>query len=240
MTKSYQKESPETIQKLFNSIASRYDTANSLMSFHMHALWNNRLAKELINRSHPTTILDLCAGTGEIAKRLNSYCKKQENTTPDIHLVDFSAEMLHVAKSSCKNGQFSFHERDAQDLHFQNELFDIASVAYGIRNVKDTKKCFQEVHRVLKSGGWFGILELTRPKNPLIQAFHKLYLHTALPVIGRCFCANKEAYNYLSNSIQSFVSPQTLADLLKETGFESISIKSLSFGIATLILAKKR
>jgi demethylmenaquinone methyltransferase / 2-methoxy-6-polyprenyl-1,4-benzoquinol methylase len=242
MTKKYYKDSPESIQKLFGSIAKRYDRANSLMSFHLHALWNKKLVRELVKKSTPSTLLDLCAGTGEITKRLYDHSVKKKLKPPHIDLVDFSQEMLEVATTRCETlqgGSFAYHVQNAEELLFENNRFCAVSMAYGIRNVQNTEKCIKEVHRVLKKDGWFGIVELTRPENRLLRGLHKLYLHTALPVIGRCFCANKEAYSYLSSSIGHFISPYNIKTILEKSGFDSVQITPLQWGIATLILARK-
>ncbi len=245
MNKTYVKQSPETIKKLFNSIAARYDIANSINSFHMHTLWNKRLVQGLFQGEKPKKILDICAGTGEISWTALRFCQKKKIELPEFHLVDFSSEMLMQAKSFCQTLQeplqkhFFFYEQDAEALHFDENSFDTISCAYGIRNVQNTKKCFQELYRVLKPNGRLGILELTRPKNWLLKLLHKAYTHTVLPLVGRCVCANSQAYSYLSTSIQHFESPDEMHVLLRDCGFENVYIQPLHFGITTLIMAQK-
>lgn len=246
MTNQYRKDSPESIQALFNSIASRYDRANSLMSFHMHALWNQRLVSEVVARIKSKTVLDLCAGTGEISWRTWLYYKKHGIIPPDIHLVDFSHEMLTRAEEFCQKlslddqKHFFFHVQDAEKLLFEEQFFDAAFCAYGIRNIRDRTSCLKRVHKVLKPGGLFAIAELTRPENLVLKTLHKAWLKTAIPLIGRLFCRNDAAYTYLTNSIEHFVSPQELKTELAVAGFDPIEIIPLHAGIVTIIIAKKK
>lgn len=241
----YDKNNPSSIRALFDNIAPRYDLGNSILSLSMHTLWNKRLVSELINRAKPQEMVDLCAGTGDIALRALTCALKQGKHIPNFHLVDFSEQMLAVATErvsklpEAQKSKFSFYQADVQALPQETSSFDAVSIAYGIRNVKNCTACIAEIHRILKPGGWLGIVELTRPENCIMNTLHKLYLSTALPVVGKCICSNKEAYSYLRQSIQKFVSPKELARALQNSGFTNIEIVSLHGGIATLILAQK-
>jgi len=233
MKTSYDTHNPSSIRSLFDNIAPRYDLGNALLSFHLHRVWNRSLVHFLAQKK-PEILLDLCCGTGEIARRL---MKKLPHS--QFCLVDFSEEMLKVAKERIKRDQTRFIQADAQELPLEDSAFDSVSLAYGIRNVEKRPLCFAEVHRVLKTGGWIGIAELTRPQVPLFSQLHKLYLRTIVPFIGKAITSNKEAYSYLCKSIEAFVSPQELATELKSAGFDKIIIQPETFGIATLIFAQK-
>ncbi len=228
----YSKDDPQTIEKLFDSIASRYDLGNSLNSFCLHKLWNRRLIKTAL-KNDPKTLLDLCAGTGEIAKGC-LQCSQ------DLHivLVDFSGEMLAVAKKRIKN-RADFLQANAEHLPLQNESFDAATCAYGIRNIQNRKAAFSELYRVLKPNGTLAICELTRPDNSLLKGLHNAYLATMVPLIGRLLTKNHNAYTYLSKSINSFISKETVAKELQDAGFCNVQIAPQSFGIATLFFANK-
>lgn len=237
---SYNKNHPESIQKMFNAIAKRYDAANALMSFNLHRQWNKKLINSLNDRYKDPVLLDLCSGTGDIAYE---YLKEASKPST-VYLLDFSEEMLEVAKQKAsKYG--SDHDNihcllaDAQSIPLDDSSIPLATVAYGIRNVKDPYKCFQEVHRVLKPGGQFSILELTQPSNPVLKLGHAIFLKTMLPLIGRFATPDKEAYHYLCNSIQAFTPPEDLKLKLIQAGFSQCSIKSLNGGIATLFICKK-
>jgi demethylmenaquinone methyltransferase / 2-methoxy-6-polyprenyl-1,4-benzoquinol methylase len=237
----YQKENPSSIQSLFDTIAPRYDVGNSLMSFHMHSLWNKRLARELLDRSRPKEMLDLCAGTGEIVWRALAYALKQGMTVPHFHLIDFSSEMLQIAKSRSQQlqGQFLFTEANVEALPLGSSSFDAVSIAYGIRNVQHMDLCMKEVYRVLRPGGWLGIIELTRPKTHFMRYMHNIYLKTMVPMWGKWAIRNEDAYKYLCKSIQSFICPEKVLEILRGTGFTSTSSTQLCGGIATLFFAQK-
>jgi demethylmenaquinone methyltransferase / 2-methoxy-6-polyprenyl-1,4-benzoquinol methylase len=233
----YSKENPSTIQAMFGSIASQYDKTNAVLSFGLNSLWNRKLALSL----HSTLFADLCCGTGAIAFR--QLRGVDESCTG--YLIDFCPEMLAYAQARAERMNMMQHslkyiQADVQEIPLPNQCITSATMAYGIRNVKEPLRCLREVHRLLKPGGRFGILELTEPSNPLLRFGHRLYLKTMLPVLGKLLTSNQEAYSYLCNSIQSFIKPQELAKLMGEAGFVDIEVKPLHGGIATLIIGRVR
>ncbi len=239
----YSQQNPKTIQSMFGSIAKSYDRTNAILSFQLHRLWNQKLMQAtLANRQTDShTIADLCCGTGAITLPwLTTQLTQQK-----VFLVDFCQEMLDCAMDKASklklNELHSMHliNADVQELPLESSSIDCATLAYGIRNVNSPKKCFEEAYRTLKKGGTLGILELTEPENRFLRFGHRLYLKTALPVLGKLFTKNAAAYQYLSRSIQTFVKPAELKILLKEAGFSSVEVVPLSFGIATLLIAKK-
>jgi demethylmenaquinone methyltransferase/2-methoxy-6-polyprenyl-1,4-benzoquinol methylase len=241
-TKTYKKDEPDTIRTMFNSIAQRYDRGNAILSFNMHRLWNRKLVKKTISRSNNTRpiLLDLCAGTGDIAfDHLKKIKEKQH-----AYLLDFSEEMLLVARDKAQDEALKHHQieyitADAQDIPLLEESVEAVTIAYGIRNVQRPQQCFNEIFRVLKAGGRVGILELSRPKNILLRAMHRMYLKTMLPLMGKLITSNGAAYDYLSSSIYKFVAPHELRQQLEKAGFNNVQIKSLMGGIATIITADK-
>ncbi|MDR3624604.1 MAG: bifunctional demethylmenaquinone methyltransferase/2-methoxy-6-polyprenyl-1,4-benzoquinol methylase UbiE [Chlamydiales bacterium] len=235
----YDKNAPTTIQTMFDSIAPSYDRANQILSFGMHSFWNRSLVRHLKQKKPAKVFLDLCSGTGEIAF---AYLKNLQSP-PKTYLLDFSASMLAIAKEKAKKLKTTRHlhyiQGDAEKINLKSDSVDHISMAYGIRNIKNPNKCIKEAFRVLKNGGRLGILELTRPKNGLIRMLHSCYLKGFLPIIGKYVTSNKNAYNYLSSSIASFLSPSELEKILKETGFAKIETIPLLGGIATLLIASK-
>lgn len=236
----YNKQDPTSIQKMFGSIAKQYDRTNAILSFKLHKKWNSELISQMTGKHTPRTYLDLCCGTGEIAI---NYLKKCQ-TACDAYLLDFCPEMLAYAKERAAvlkshNHRITYLQADAQSIPLTKESIDCATVAYGIRNIPNTEKCFKEIYRVLKDGGRVGILELTQPKNPFLKIAHKLYLRLLMPIIGRVATSNKEAYQYLCNSIQAFSKPEELEQSLLKIGFKNTRILPLMGGIATLLLAEK-
>lgn len=240
MTK-YQKENPETIQAMFGSIAKNYDRTNAIQSLMLHRHWNNFLI-EIAQRTNPRNkILDLCCGTGDIAFGLLKNTPKP----CQAYLLDFCPEMLECAKEKAGKLKYlephslRFLQADAQKIPLPANSIDCATVAYGIRNVKDPVKCVQEAFRVLRKGGSFSILELTQPENRFLRWGHAFYLKNVIPLLGKIFTSNQRAYSYLQNSIKAFTPPQELEKILKQAGFKKISRESLTGGIATIITGVK-
>lgn len=237
----YQKESPQTIQAMFNDIAKRYDLTNNVMSFSLHKYWNRALVKSTVETNKSHVYLDLCSGTGDIGFDYLRFCKHSCQAC----LIDFSQEMLKIAQQKetkklfRQQHQISYLEADVQSIPLPNAFADRLTMAYGIRNVQNLTKCFKEAYRLLKPGGLFGILELTRPKNVFVRTGHRFYLKRMLPIFGRFLNNNQAAYSYLSQSIDTFTSPEDLEKLLKKAGFYKTVQKSLTGGIATIILAYK-
>jgi demethylmenaquinone methyltransferase/2-methoxy-6-polyprenyl-1,4-benzoquinol methylase len=216
---TYDKTNPLSIRALFDSIAPRYDFGNAVLSGNLHRLWNRRLVAQVLAAS-PHNVLDLCCGTGEIAKRMMSK-------RPDCSytLVDFSEEMLELAKKRLSSGVFV--QADAEVLPLADSSFDAATCAYGIRNI-------QNINRAL-----VGIVELTRPTGPVLGALHTMYLHTMVPLVGRAITSNEAAYKYLCKSIEAFVPPEQIVQELESAGFCQVEQKPQTFGIATLFFGKK-
>lgn len=240
MMKNYNKQDPQSIQALFGSIAKKYDRANAILSLRMHKHWNEKLVNEVGIHLHSSTFLDLCCGTGDIAF---SYLKKASSPKKAI-LVDFCAEMLACAQEKAEQLKLNQHhikylQADVQQIPLPDSHVSIATIAYGIRNVQNPERCFQEVHRILKPGGIFGILELTQPTQPMIKFGHRIYLRYLLPLLGNWVTSNREAYQYLCQSIQQFIPPSQLEKMLQQADFKHISRISLAGGIATILLARK-
>ncbi|MCH1430770.1 MAG: bifunctional demethylmenaquinone methyltransferase/2-methoxy-6-polyprenyl-1,4-benzoquinol methylase UbiE [Chlamydiales bacterium] len=241
LLKEYKTQDPQVIKSLFASIAHSYDRTNSIMSGFLHKWWNRRLIDSSFADKREGPYLDLCSGTGAIAL---AYLEKQSQKK-EVTLADFCPQMLDEAKKKAIHAgldskhQLRFVEADAQELPFEDNSFDCITMAYGLRNIKDPARALSECFRVLKPSGRLAILELTRPRNFLFKKIHASYLHHILPIMGRLFSQNQEAYEYLSESIQQFVSPTQLKHLLLEIGFKKSKSQSLTFGTAHIIFADK-
>lgn len=224
----YHKNAPETIQAMFATIAHHYDRANTTFTFGLHKRWNRQLIRALGDPKH---LLDLCAGTGEVAF---GYLKKNQNSS--AILLDFCPEMLAIAqqKGQSLQGRFELITADAQTIPLPDNSVDAVALSYGIRNIKDPEKCFHEVHRVLARGGSFVILEATRPTSLFPKMGHWLHTRFLLPLLGKIVAKNIEAYKYLASSVNEFSSPDTLEVLLYKVGFQQVNRRSLTFGSATL------
>lgn len=203
----------------FSQIARRYDRNNAILSFGMHAFWNRKLRQAIIPHIQNGTYLDICAGTGAISIPLASQANK-------AILLDLCPEMLAIAKDRAPHLEILC--ADAQEIPLPDNSINAISCAYGIRNVPDPLKCAHEVHRILKPGCRFAILELTRPNNFLAR----FYLHRCIPLLG-------PAYKYLSESIQKFTDPHTLASQFESTGLRTLSIRPFAFNAATLSIFER-
>lgn len=230
---NYQKSSPETIQAMFAAIAPNYDRGNTLSSLGLHKLWNRKLIEAMKGTDY---LLDLCAGTGEIAF---GFLKHYPNSK--AILIDFCSEMLAIAekKGGALQGRFAILQGDAQKIPLCDGSVNGVTIAYGIRNVKEPICCLNEVFRVLSPGGKLGILELTRPISPIAKLGHKIYTHLVLPILGKISAKNPAAYRYLANSVNAFDSPETIFLHLKKIGFKNIEVQPLTLGTATLFTAIK-
>ncbi len=236
----YSKETPETIQSMFGNIAKDYDRGNAVLSFSMHRIWNAALVREVTQNQPHGTLLDLCAGTGDIGYQ---YLKKAKGKGHVI-LLDFCEQMLGCAQEKASElelnkEQVQFVQADAQEIPLDDNSVDAITVAYGIRNVKEPSKCIAEAFRVLRPGGTFGILELTRPHNPLMKLGHSAYLKTVLPLLGKMVASDQEAYEYLCNSIHNFISPHEMEQIMMEKGFRSTHQRPLMGGVATIVTGMK-
>lgn len=236
----YTKKDPKTIENMFDNIAPQYDFANSLMSLNLHKGWNEKLAKTVLADGSPKRYLDICCGTGEIAFNL----LKHVDYECEAFLLDFSEKMLDCAKAKAgtlpqKQHQMHYLRADAQQIPLPSDSIDAATIAYGIRNVQNPEKCIREVYRVLRKGASFAILELTQPNNQVLKFGHKLYMKAFLPMIGKYVTADRDAYQYLCGSIQEFLKPSDLENLLKKIGYQNTRIQPLTLGVATIIKGQK-
>lgn len=237
---TYKKDSPQTIQAMFSSIAHQYDRANAILSFNRHKVWNRKLVELVTQFQKGHTLIDLCAGTGDISLAYLKECRGPSR----VVMLDFCHEMLDKAaeKSTRFKNQghtIEFVQGDAQCIPFADHFASCVTIAYGIRNVKNPAACIGEIHRVLKPGGRFGILELTRPSNPFMRFGHQVYTRTLLPVLGKLVTSNKDAYTYLCNSIRDFTPPEVLEEIIQKTGFKEIERLPLFGGVATIFTGRK-
>jgi demethylmenaquinone methyltransferase/2-methoxy-6-polyprenyl-1,4-benzoquinol methylase len=237
----YDKNSPQSIQAMFGSIAQQYDKTNAALSFRLHQKWNKHLVYSVKQSELDSSLLDLCCGTGEIA-----FTYLNNSVHPcEMYLIDFCKEMLACAQEKAKRLDLHEHklayiQADVQEIPLANCSINCATMAYGIRNVQSPTLCLAEVYRVLKPDGLFGILELTQPTSSILRFGHKIYLTSILPLLGKFFTSNQAAYEYLCNSIKTFIRPEELKAMLEQAGFKNISIEPLNGGIATIILGQKK
>jgi len=223
----------EAIRGFFESIAFRYDSINSLLSFRWDEAWRKKAARQILEGGGKRgAILDLGVGTGKFLERFLGE-KSWERAVG----VDFAREMLKRARARL-GLRCQLIQADIHDLPFEAESFDLVISSFTLRSVKDLPHFFGEVRRVLTPGGKAAFLCLTRPSG-LPRILYAPYLKCYLPLVGGMLSREPKAYRFLSESIQTFFSPPEIQRELESSGFKGVSIFPFSFGLATLILAEK-
>ena len=228
-TKVNPKEKTKLVQKVFSKVAKNYDLMNDLMSFGSHRFWKKKFV-EIINPKKNEIIIDTGSGTGDIAKNI---LKTKFNG--ELHLLDLNSQMLNIGKSTIrKNKNVYFHQGNAEDLKFKNNTFDKYAIAFCLRNITNIEKSIEEALRVLKFGGIYFCLEFSSPNSILTSQLYKKYRTRTLPLIGKLIAKNKEAYKYLSESIDLFPNQEKLKYIIEKIGFSSVSYINLFDGIVAI------
>lgn len=219
----------EKVRNMFADIADDYDRVNSILSFGVHHAWRTRTV-QLSGAKPGDKVLDCATGTGDLAMEF----KEKVGDAGYVLGTDFCKEMIEHApeKAAEENLEVDFEVADAMDLPYESDRFDIASIAFGIRNVDDPIKSLQEMGRVVKPGGKVVILEFGQPKG-LLKYPYELYSQYIMPTLGGWISGNKEAYTYLPRTSAKFPAGQNFIELMKESGsFTSQMFEKLTGGIA--------
>jgi demethylmenaquinone methyltransferase/2-methoxy-6-polyprenyl-1,4-benzoquinol methylase len=219
------------IKEMFEGVAPRYDLLNRVLSLGVDRRWRRRVVESLELRPEHR-VLDLCCGTGDLALEI----ARESSCTA----CDFTWNMLTRArkKSAAAGRPIALACADALELPFGDDLFDRATIAFGIRNLESMSAGLAEIRRVLKPGGRLAILEFSQPNRGWLKLPYRIYLGWLLPAVGGLL-SRGEAYRYLAESIQGFPVPEALVGLLKEVGFSEPRYSRLSGGIVALHLASK-
>jgi demethylmenaquinone methyltransferase/2-methoxy-6-polyprenyl-1,4-benzoquinol methylase len=237
-------KSARRIREMFGEISPRYDFLNHFLSVGTDFYWRWR-AVRAVPLEPGVPLLDVCTGTGDLAI---AYWKQGAGRVPVVG-SDFAHEMLRLARDKSKNKQrkqpaatepLCFLEADTQQLPFHDNLFQLVSVAFGLRNVTDTETGLREMIRVCKPSGHVLVLEFTMPTGAVIGRLYRCYFRHVLPRIGQLLSGNRQsAYNYLPDSVSEFPQGESLVELMRQSGLEAVCWKSLTFGTAALYWGKK-
>ncbi len=221
MTHPTGKERGAYVQDMFTRIAHRYDLMNRLMTAGQDAEWRKQVIKQA-NLKPKARLLDLGAGTGDLARE----ALKQQ---PDVRVVaaDFTLEMMRVGQ---RNGSLPWSAADALNLPFGEKTFDAVVSGFLMRNVGDLQQALKEQYRTLKPGGRIIILDTTKPKRNWFSPFIWLYMHVVIPLLGRLISGAGDAYNYLPDSTEGFVSAEEMTVRMAAVGFKRINFERLMFG----------
>ncbi|MCX7735174.1 MAG: bifunctional demethylmenaquinone methyltransferase/2-methoxy-6-polyprenyl-1,4-benzoquinol methylase UbiE [Candidatus Kapabacteria bacterium] len=224
----------ESIQSMFSAIANSYDRANEILSLGLYKKWYKELLK-LAAPNDNDSIIDLATGTGNLA-----ILFKKHNNKLKVTGVDFSQNMLTIAKEKCQkeNLDINWTLGDATHLDFPNKTFNIATISFGIRNVSSIEDCLKEMARIVKTDGKILILEFGTPIG-FIKHFYKFYSNFIIPIIGGIITGNKKAYSYLNQSSLEFPYGEKFIEIIKTTKlFKNFHFKPLFNGIAYLYYAE--
>lgn len=237
----YQKTAPETrtklVREVFESVAPKYDVMNDIMSLGIHRLWK----RDFVNSVEPKAdeaILDLAGGTGDIAFLMQKARSKFTSPTNKITICDINPAMLNVGKQRAMDrglhGKFNWVEGNAEELPFDDNSFDVVTIAFGLRNVTRLSKALADILRVLKPGGRFYCLEFSHIPVPLLQKAYDRYSFSFLPWMGEKVAGDRAAYQYLAESIRAFPDQQALVKLMQDAGFSAVRYRNVSVGIAAI------
>ncbi len=225
------------VTAMFDNIAHSYDFLNHLLSFGIDRYWR-RKAVRIIGRAYVSPeILDVAAGTGDLSLAAMKISPRH------ITGIDVSSKMLELGRKKILrkglDGIIDLREGDSENIFFPDGTFDVAMVAFGVRNFNDPLKGLKEMKRVVREGGMVLVLEFSRPvRFPVRQLYNFYFLHI-LPFIGKVFSGDGGAYRYLPESVLQFPDNDSFMSLMSDAGLESVRQKRLTFGIASIYTGLK-
>ncbi len=223
--------------KIFDKIAGTYDLLNHLLSFGVDIYWRKVAIANLPKREN-LHCLDLACGTGDLTIAL-AKAKNVEKVTG----LDMSKGMVDLGLIKIKNKNLdtkaSMQIGDGVEIPTADEIFDVTTVSFGIRNFPDPQKSLINMHRVLKENGRSMVLEFSIPKNFFFRGVYFFYFRYLLPFVGNLISKHKDAYSYLNETVEDFPYGEDFAKLMKNAGFKNVHYKELTFGIATLYIGDK-
>jgi len=225
---------PQRIHSMFAAIARRYDRANTILSGGIHHWWRRRAVRWSGARPGDR-VLDCATGTGDLAIAF----WKVVGSAGRVAGIDFVPEM--IARARAKSRHIRFEVADVTALPFDDASFDVASIAFGIRNVGEPGKAIAEMARVVRGGGRVMVIEFGRPRRKFFAAVYDFYRTRVIPAVGGLITGQKQAYEYLDRSSVAFPHGEGFAALMRESAdFESVDFRPLTFGIAYLYRGVKR
>lgn len=232
MTQLTGKERGEYVQNMFTRIAHRYDLMNRLMTAGQDVHWRKEVIEHARLQKY-STLLDLGSGTGDLAREALKQQPKAK-----IIAADFTLEMMRVGQRQV-NSSLPWSAADALNLPFRNNTFDAIVSGFLMRNVGDIQQALREQYRALKPGGRLVILDTTKPKRNLFTPLIWLHMHVVIPLLGGLLSGFKDAYNYLPDSTEDFVTAKELVVRMAAVGFKKINFEVLMFGTIAIHWGEK-
>lgn len=220
------------VQGVFNSVASRYDVMNDVMSAGVHRLWKDAMMDWLAPKPGQR-LLDVAGGTGDISFRFLKRAGYGHATVLDL-TEPMLVEGRKRAEASAMQDSLDWVTGDAMALPFPDNTFDVYTISFGIRNVTRPAEALKEAFRVLKYGGRLMVLEFSQIPNPGLQKLYDLYSFNVIPRMGQMIAGDRDSYQYLVESIRNFPDQDTFLTMVRDAGFENAAYRNLTMGVATL------
>jgi demethylmenaquinone methyltransferase/2-methoxy-6-polyprenyl-1,4-benzoquinol methylase len=221
------------VAEVFHSVAAKYDVMNDLMSGGIHRLWK-RITIESSGARAGQQILDIAGGTGDLTRRFAEIV----GPSGKVVLADINDSMLKVGRDKLINkgvaGNVEYVQANAECLPFEDNTFDIITIAFGLRNVTDKDAALRSMNRVLKPGGKLMVLEFSKTNNPLMTKVYDFYSFNILPKMGEIIANDAESYRYLAESIRMHPDQETLKGMMDNAGFVQTRYRNLTQGIVAL------
>jgi demethylmenaquinone methyltransferase/2-methoxy-6-polyprenyl-1,4-benzoquinol methylase len=221
------------VGEVFDSVASRYDIMNDLMSAGIHRIWK-RFTIELSGVRRGNRVLDIAGGTGDLAAKFAPMVGDEG----EVVLADINASMLRVGRDRLLDkgvrGNLHFVQADAQYLPFPDDYFDCITIAFGLRNVTDKDLALRSMLRILKPGGRLLVLEFSKPRNPLLSRAYDAYSFGVLPFMGRLVAGDSDSYQYLAESIRMHPDQETLRQMMEDAGFVRCDYHNMTGGVVAV------
>lgn len=230
--------SSERVKKIFTDIAWDYERFNKYSSFGQYRNW----LKTLIDKApiRPDSLmLDIAGGTGDV-----TFMACERKKPAHIILSDYTPAMLDVAQTRLDAGEANgvpivLAVVDGQNIPFDDDVFDIVTMSYGIRNMPEREKALSEMYRVLRPGGALCVLEFSTPPNPLMRLGYDVYLRWGIPAWGKIVTGDDSGFVYLANSIKAFPDQEGFSKMLYDAGFSRVEYTNVTFGVAAVHIAYK-
>ncbi|OKY26638.1 MULTISPECIES: bifunctional demethylmenaquinone methyltransferase/2-methoxy-6-polyprenyl-1,4-benzoquinol methylase UbiE [Thalassotalea] len=218
---------------VFHSVAQQYDVMNDLMSFGIHRLWK-RFTIDASGVRPGNNVLDLAGGTGDLTAKFSKLVGREGR----VILADINSSMLNVGRDKLRDKglvqNIEYVQANAEYLPFEDNTFDIITIAFGLRNVTHKDRALRSMYRVLKPGGRLLVLEFSKPEHEIMNKAYDFYSFNILPKMGELIAKDGDSYQYLAESIRMHPDQETLKQMMDAAGFEQTSYKNLTDGIVAL------
>jgi len=226
-------EKESKVASVFHSVAQQYDVMNDLMSFGIHRLWK-RFTIDSSGVRPGNKVLDLAGGTGDLTAKFSQLVGREGK----VILADINSSMLNVGRDKLRDRglvqNIEYVQANAQYLPFEDNTFDVITIAFGLRNVTDKDMALRSMYRVLKPGGRLLVLEFSKPEHELVNKAYDFYSFNILPKMGELVAKDGDSYQYLAESIRMHPDQETLKTMMDAAGFEQTSFKNLTGGVVAL------